>query len=113
MGVGSSGGGWVVGDQYVNSVNSFGYAFLPDILFGTYFGDAAAQVYDRAAERLSSPGRQLFLRTRSQPRTRSRASTLARSVAGPAAHAVGARRRARRGVAAGAAVEVVGRRARR
>ena len=42
---GSSGGGWVVGDEYVNSVNSFGYAFLPDILFGTYFGDAAAQVY--------------------------------------------------------------------
>ena len=49
MGAGSSGGGWVVGDQSVNSVNSFGYAFLPDIVFGTYFGDAAAQVYNRAA----------------------------------------------------------------
>jgi hypothetical protein len=48
MGAGSSGGGWVVGDQYVNSVNSFGYAFLPEIVFGTYFGDAAAQVYLRA-----------------------------------------------------------------
>jgi hypothetical protein len=48
MGAGSSGGGWVVGDQFVNSVNSFGYAFMPDVLFGTYFGDAAAQVYARA-----------------------------------------------------------------
>jgi hypothetical protein len=48
MGAGSSGGGWVVGDQFVNSVNSFGYTFMPDVLFGTYFGDAAAQVYGRA-----------------------------------------------------------------
>ena len=49
MGAGSSGGGWVAGDQYVASVNSFGYAFYPDVLFGTFFGDAAAQVYVRAA----------------------------------------------------------------
>ena len=48
MGAGSSGGGWVVGDQFVNSVNSFGYTFMPNVLFGTYFGDAAAQVYGRA-----------------------------------------------------------------
>jgi V8-like Glu-specific endopeptidase len=48
MGAGSSGGGWVVGDQFVNSVNSFGYAFYPEVLFGTYFGDVAAQVYGRA-----------------------------------------------------------------
>jgi hypothetical protein len=48
MGSGSSGGGWVFGDLYVNSVNSFGYAFMPDVLFGTYFGDAAADVYARA-----------------------------------------------------------------
>jgi hypothetical protein len=48
MGAGSSGGGWVVGDQFVNSVNSFGYVFMPNVLFGTYFGDAAAQVYGRA-----------------------------------------------------------------
>ena len=49
MAAGSSGGGWVVNDQYVNSVNSFGYAFYPEILFGTYFGDLAADVYARAA----------------------------------------------------------------
>jgi hypothetical protein len=48
MGAGSSGGGWVIGGQFVNAVNSFGYAFYPDVLFGTYFGDAAAQVYGRA-----------------------------------------------------------------
>ena len=48
MGAGSSGGGWVVGDQYVNSINSFGYAFMPEILFGTYFGDTVAGVYNRA-----------------------------------------------------------------
>jgi V8-like Glu-specific endopeptidase len=48
MGAGSSGGSWVVADQYVNSVNSFGYSFLPDILFGTYFGNAAAKVYTAA-----------------------------------------------------------------
>jgi hypothetical protein len=49
MGAGSSGGSWVVADQYVNSVNSFGYSFLPDVLFGTYFGNAAAKVYAAAA----------------------------------------------------------------
>jgi hypothetical protein len=48
MGAGSSGGSWVVNDQYVNSVNSFGYSFLPNILFGTYFGDVAAKVYSAA-----------------------------------------------------------------
>jgi V8-like Glu-specific endopeptidase len=48
MGAGSSGGGWVVNDQYVNSVNSFGYSFLPNVLFGTYFGDVAAKVYSAA-----------------------------------------------------------------
>jgi V8-like Glu-specific endopeptidase len=49
MEAGSSGGGWVVGDQYVNSTNSFGYSFLPGVLFGPYYGDLAAQVYGRAA----------------------------------------------------------------
>ena len=46
---GSSGGGWVVDDQFVNSSNSFGYSFLPEILFGPYYGDLAAQVYGAAA----------------------------------------------------------------
>lgn len=45
---GSSGGSWVVDDSVVNSTNSFGYGFLPEILFGPYYGDLAAQVYGRA-----------------------------------------------------------------
>ena len=49
MEAGSSGGGWVVDDQFVNSSNSFGYSFLPEILFGPYYGDLAAQVYGAAA----------------------------------------------------------------
>ena len=49
MQAGSSGGGWVVDDQFVNSSNSFGYSFLPEILFGPYYGDLAAQVYGSAA----------------------------------------------------------------
>jgi V8-like Glu-specific endopeptidase len=49
MEAGASGGGWVIDDQYVNSTSSFGYSFLPGVLFGSYYGDLAAQVYGRAA----------------------------------------------------------------
>jgi len=49
MQAGASGGGWVIGDEVVNSTNSFGYSFLPAILFGPYYGDLAVQVYGRAA----------------------------------------------------------------
>jgi V8-like Glu-specific endopeptidase len=49
MQAGSSGGGWVVDDQFVNSSNSFGYSFYPGILFGPYYGDLAAEVYGMAA----------------------------------------------------------------
>lgn len=45
---GSSGGGWVIDDTTLNSTNSFGYGFLPEILFGPYYGDLAIQVYGRA-----------------------------------------------------------------
>jgi V8-like Glu-specific endopeptidase len=49
MQAGSSGGGWIVNDTTLSSTNSFGYSFLPDVLFGPYYGDLAAQVYGRAA----------------------------------------------------------------
>ena len=42
---GSSGGAWVIGDQYVNSVNSFGYSSYPGIMFGPYFGEVARSLY--------------------------------------------------------------------
>jgi V8-like Glu-specific endopeptidase len=48
MGGGSSGGSWVVDDAYVNSSNSFGYSFIKDVLFGPYYGDLAAKVYNAA-----------------------------------------------------------------
>ena len=48
MGGGSSGGSWVVGDAYVNSSNSFGYAFIQNVLFGPYYGNLAAKVYAAA-----------------------------------------------------------------
>ncbi|MDV6012665.1 peptidase [Haloechinothrix sp. LS1_15] len=52
---GSSGGPWFLGfDEQAgtgvqNSVNSFGYIFLPGVMFGPYFGDAAQEVYERAS----------------------------------------------------------------
>lgn len=48
MAGGSSGGGWVVGDSYVNSVISFGYTFAPEVTFGPYFGNLAAKLYAAA-----------------------------------------------------------------
>lgn len=52
---GSSGGPWFVdfdestGTGKQASVNSFGYQFLPDTMFGPYFGDEAKTLYDTAA----------------------------------------------------------------
>jgi hypothetical protein len=43
---GASGGGWVIGGEYVNSVTSFSYPSYPDVLFGPYFGEGAKTVYD-------------------------------------------------------------------
>lgn len=51
---GSSGGPWFVefdeagGTGKQNSVNSFGYTFLPGFMFGPYFGDDAQKLYDTA-----------------------------------------------------------------
>jgi V8-like Glu-specific endopeptidase len=45
---GSSGGGWVIQDQYVNSVVSFGIVGRPDVLYGPYFGTVAEALYEDA-----------------------------------------------------------------
>lgn len=49
MNEGSSGGGWIIRDTYLNGVNSFGLQGLDDVMFGPYFGDAAAIVYQQAS----------------------------------------------------------------
>ncbi|MET7638071.1 peptidase [Streptomyces sp. NPDC005438] len=52
---GSSGGPWFLdfdestGEGVQASVNSFGYVFLPDTMFGPYFGAEAEELYDRAS----------------------------------------------------------------
>jgi hypothetical protein len=51
---GSSGGPWFInfdegtGAGLQNSVNSFGYIFLPGIMFGPYFGTDGENVYNAA-----------------------------------------------------------------
>ncbi|MBL1084500.1 peptidase [Streptomyces actinomycinicus] len=51
---GSSGGPWFTGFNEATgtglqvSVNSFGYVFLPNRMFGPYFGDVAKALYDKA-----------------------------------------------------------------
>jgi V8-like Glu-specific endopeptidase len=49
MNEGSSGGGWIIRDTYLNGVNSFGLVGLDDVMFGPYFGDAAATLYQQAS----------------------------------------------------------------
>jgi V8-like Glu-specific endopeptidase len=43
---GSSGGGWIVQNAYLNSVNSYGYVSQPNRMYGPYFGTAAANLYN-------------------------------------------------------------------
>jgi hypothetical protein len=45
---GSSGGGWVVGNN-VLSVNSYGYTTQPNVMYGPYQGSVAQQLYASAA----------------------------------------------------------------
>ncbi|WP_078888690.1 peptidase [Streptomyces sclerotialus] len=51
---GSSGGPWfesfdeTTGTGLQSSVNSFGYTFLPNVMFGPYFGDDAKNLYHQA-----------------------------------------------------------------
>ncbi|MFF7726654.1 trypsin-like serine peptidase [Streptomyces sp. NPDC008001] len=56
MTAGSSGGPWfasfdeATGTGLQASVNSFGYTFLPNTMFGPYFGDEAKALYDQAQQ---------------------------------------------------------------
>jgi V8-like Glu-specific endopeptidase len=43
---GSSGGGWIIQGTYLNSVNSYGYAGLRNRMYGPYFGNAVASLYN-------------------------------------------------------------------
>lgn len=46
---GASGGGWIIRDQYLNGVNSYGFEELPEVMFGPYFGDVVAGIYGTAS----------------------------------------------------------------
>ena len=46
---GSSGGPWFLGTGAQNSVNSFGYNNIPNVMFGPYYGTVAQQTYATAA----------------------------------------------------------------
>jgi V8-like Glu-specific endopeptidase len=46
---GSSGGGWIVQSSFLNSDISYGIEGQPGVLYGPYFGDAAATVYESAS----------------------------------------------------------------
>ena len=45
---GSSGGGWITGGS-LNSVTSFGYDNVKNVLWGPYFGSTIQSVYNTAA----------------------------------------------------------------
>jgi hypothetical protein len=49
MTAGSSGGSWIIGDEFVNSVTSYGYTFDSGHLFGPYFGSTAKKLYEQAS----------------------------------------------------------------
>jgi V8-like Glu-specific endopeptidase len=46
---GSSGGGWIIRDQYLNGVNSYGVEGFPEVMFGPYFTSQAASLYQQAS----------------------------------------------------------------
>lgn len=43
---GASGGGWVIGEEFVNSVNSYGFTFQPRMMYGPYFGSSFFSLFD-------------------------------------------------------------------
>jgi len=51
MTAGSSGGGWIIGGQYLNSSVSYGYDNDPIDLYGPYFGQAARNLFNRVRSR--------------------------------------------------------------
>ena len=45
---GSSGGGWIVNDQQINSVVSIGVSSMPNVIWGPYFGSSAQTLWNTA-----------------------------------------------------------------
>ncbi|HEV3475349.1 MAG TPA: hypothetical protein VG602_08290 [Actinomycetota bacterium] len=52
---GSSGGGWIIQDLYLNSNVSYGYPRQPEVLYGPYFGQTAGSLY-QSASASTAPG---------------------------------------------------------
>jgi hypothetical protein len=48
MGLGASGGGWVIRNQFVTSVSSYFYPRNRELLYGPYFGDRAQRLVEEA-----------------------------------------------------------------
>jgi V8-like Glu-specific endopeptidase len=48
LGAGASGGGWVIGGQYLNGLSTYGYPDEPSFIYGPYFGRAVWKLYARA-----------------------------------------------------------------
>ena len=55
---GSSGGGWVIHDTYVNSLISYGYLFQPNDLYGPYFDSEVAALYQDVSNAGTCLGRE-------------------------------------------------------
>ena len=53
---GSSGGGWIVNNDQINSVVSIGVTALPDVVWGPYFGSVAQTVWSTVGGGGSGPG---------------------------------------------------------
>lgn len=53
---GSSGGGWVMNEQYLHSVVSYGYLELPGFLYGPYFGSTIEELYTEVTGLTPGPG---------------------------------------------------------
>lgn len=52
---GSSGGGWVIQDSLVNSVNSYKIIGQNEVMYGPYFGDAAETLYNAVQGASATP----------------------------------------------------------
>ncbi len=46
---GASGGGWIIGGRYLDSVTSYGYTGFPDEIYGPYFGGEARRLFEKVA----------------------------------------------------------------
>jgi hypothetical protein len=54
MGVGASGGGWILSGGAIGSVSAFGYDQHPNVLYGPYFGQRALELFGKAEQ--ATPG---------------------------------------------------------